>query len=80
MNRSLRERKVDKIYRLLCYRPLPLGPLRHLASNKRTGHKNSKPSLLRSFDAKLLRADGDEDDVHSASEWQLAELVVLSCS
>lgn len=72
-HKMLRENSITKIYRVLTEKPLPLGTIRHLfpshsgAEETGTKHRNSKPTLLSSFNESML-----------GSDWKLAECIVLS--
>jgi len=65
-------RQISKRYLVLCSgkRAIPLGILRHYFCKSKVGHKNSKPSLLRTEIKSINRTE---------ETWQVAELRVLRC-
>jgi hypothetical protein len=73
---------IIKKYKLLCYNKVKLGNIKHCFRNKRQGHEDSKPSLLRDYDPELLLSNLIIDNLsnnNSISDWQLAELTIDSC-
>ncbi|KAJ1639823.1 pseudouridine synthase, partial [Pavlovales sp. CCMP2436] len=72
INAALAAREIKKRYRVLSTGHVPVGPVRHASRRKSKRHPDAKPTLLRAYDERLVTGAAQ-------SEWQLAELVVLSC-